>query len=193
MKKYLDLIDVRKYLKSPIVLLALFVLVVVVFDIIFLSARTKKIQEEANAAVLQWKDYYEAQAQVPAADAAVVQPQTQVSEEAQYMAKVVAGCSTYYSEKVQRAVAWCVLNRVDSALYPETIIEVCEQANQWQGYDNADVIDSIYTLCQDVIDTWRAGGVREVPQDCLYFKMLEDGIELRTDFTGGNTWVIKNS
>ncbi len=190
MKKYFDV----KYLKSPVVLLALFLLVVVFFDIIFISAKTKKIKEEADAAIAQWKDYYAAQAMTsaPASDtAAVTQPQ--ISEEAQYMAKVVAGCSTYYSEKVQRAVAWCVLNRVDSALYPETIIEVCEQANQWQGYDNAQIIDSIYILCQDVIDTWEAGGVREVPQDCLYFRMLEDGIELRTEFTGGNVWVVKNS
>ena len=190
MKKYFDV----KYLKSPFVLLVLFVLVVIVFDIIFIGAQTRKIQEEANAAVAQWKDYYAAQAQAPATgNGGDVQTLPQVSEEAQYLAKVVAGCSTYYSEKVQRAVAWCVLNRVDSALYPETIIEVCQQANQWQGYDNAEVIDSISTLCQDVIDTWRAGGVREVPQDCLYFKMLEDGIELRTEFTGGNTWIIKNS
>ena len=90
-------------------------------------------------------------------------------------------------------MAWCVLNRVDSALYPDTIEEVCEQANQWQGYENAPLIDSICRVCQDVIDTWQSGGVRDIPRECVFLRMTEDGVELRTEFTGGNTWNVVNS
>lgn len=190
--------EIKRIAKNPIVMAVVFVLLVIVFDIVFLSVKTNNITKKANESVEQWRQYYESlaasapAASVDGAGSAAAAPQLQVSEEAKYLARVVAGCATYNSQNVQRAVAWCVLNRVDSALYPDSIIEVCEQANQWQGYENASVIDEIAVLCQGVIDSWQQGGSREIPQDCLFFKMTSNGIELRTEYTGGNTWKITN-
>ena len=48
-------------------------------------------------------------------------------------------------------------------------------------------------VCQDVIDTWQSGGVRDIPRECVFLRMMEDGVELRTEFTGGNTWNVVNS
>lgn len=62
-----------------------------------------------------------------------------------------------------------------------------------QGYENAPLIDSICQVCQDVIDTWQSGGVRDIPRECVFLRMTEDGVELRTEFTGGNTWNVVNS
>ena len=181
--------------ENPISRKIIILLAIVLADIVFLNVKTKAINRQAEEKISAIEQRYAAELAAARAQtqSSSSTQQYQISEDAEYMAKVVAGCSTYYDENVQRAVAWCVLNRVDSALYPDTIKEVCEQANQWQGYENAAVIDSICELCQSVIDTWKSGGKRDVPQDCLFLRMTADGVELRTDFNGGNVWLVENS
>ena len=181
--------------ENPISRKIIILLAIVLADIVFLNVKTKAINRQAEEKISAIEQRYAAELAAARAQtqSSSSTQQYQISEDSEYMAKVVAGCSTYYDENVQRAVAWCVLNRVDSALYPDTIKEVCEQANQWQGYENAAVIDSICELCQSVIDTWKSGGKRDVPQDCLFLRMTADGVELRTDFNGGNVWLVENS
>ena len=58
---------------------------------------------------------------------------------------------------------------------------------------NTPLIDSICRVCQDVIDTWQSGGTRDIPRECVFLRMTEDGVELRTEFTGGNTWNVVNN
>ncbi|MDD6090266.1 MAG: cell wall hydrolase [Candidatus Limivicinus sp.] len=185
----------KRLFENPISRKIIILLAIVLADIVFLNVKTKAINRQAEEKISAIEQRYAAELAAARAQtqSSSSTQQYQISEDAEYMAKVVAGCSTYYDENVQRAVAWCVLNRVDSALYPDTIKEVCEQANQWQGYENAAVIDSICELCQSVIDTWKSGGKRDVPQDCLFLRMTADGVELRTDFNGGNVWLVENS
>lgn len=182
--------------KSRVARIALVIAAIVLIDAIIIGTKTKQINAEAEARIAAAEQQYASQLALIQAQTQVAPTQThtqsKVSAEAECLAKVVAGCATYSSENVQRAVAWCVLNRVDSVLYPDSIQEVCEQANQWQGYENAPLIDSICILCQNVIDTWAAGGVRDVPQGCLFLRMTEDGVELRTEFKGGNIWNVYN-
>ena len=186
---------IKKIFKNPVSRDAAIVLLAVLISVLVINARTKSINEQAEKRIAAIEQRYQSELAAAQSQAAVPAQtqQSQYSEDAEYLAKVVAGCATYYSENVQRAVAWCVLNRVDSALYPDTIKEVCEQANQWQGYENAPLIDSICRVCQDVIDTWQSGGVRDIPRECVFLRMTEDGVELRTEFTGGNTWNVVNS
>ena len=186
---------IKKIFKNPVSRDAAIVLLAVLISVLVINARTKSINEQAEQRIAAIEQRYQSELAAAQSQAAVPAQaqQSQYSEDAEYLAKVVAGCATYYSENVQRAVAWCVLNRVDSALYPDTIKEVCEQANQWQGYENAPLIDSICQVCQDVIDTWQSGGVRDIPRECVFLRMTEDGVELRTEFTGGNTWNVVNS
>ena len=184
---------IKRIFKNPVSRDAAIVLLAVLVSVIVISAKTKSINKQAEQRIAEIEQRYESElaaAQSQTTDS--TEQQSQYSADAEYIAKVVAGCATYYSENVQRAVAWCVLNRVDSALYPDTIKEVCEQANQWQGYEDAPLIDSICQVCQDVIDTWQSGGVRDIPRECVFLKMTEDGVELRTEFTGGNTWNVVN-
>ena len=189
---------IKRIFKNPVSRDAAIVLLSVLVSVLVINARTKSINEQAEQRIAAIEQRYQSElaaAQSQTADSAATSTQqSKYSADAEYIAKVVAGCATYYSENVQRAVAWCVLNRVDSALYPDTIKEVCEQANQWQGYENAPLIDSICRVCQDVIDTWQSGGTRDIPRECVFLRMTEDGVELRTEFTGGNTWnVVQNS
>ena len=188
---------IKRIFKNPVSREAAIVLLAVLVSVLVINARTKSINDQAEKRIAEIEQRYQielAAAQSQNASGTTAQAsQTTYSADAEYIAKVVAGCATYYSENVQRAVAWCVLNRVDSALYPDTIKEVCEQANQWQGYENAPLIDSICRVCPDVSDPWQSGGTRDLPRECVFLRMTEDGVELRTEFTGGNTWNVVNN
>ena len=146
---------IKKIFKNPLSRDAAIVLLSVLVSVLVINARTKSINEQAEQRIAAIEQRYQSELAAAQTAGSTTQStqQSQYSADAEYIAKVVAGCATYYSENVQRAVAWCVLNRVDSALYPDTVEEVCEQANQWQGYENAPLIDSICQVCQDVIDT----------------------------------------
>lgn len=57
----------------------------------------------------------------------------------------------------QQQCVWCVLNRVDDARFPDSIIGVVSQPGQFYGY-SADfpVWDSLYAVALDVVQRWAA-------------------------------------
>ena len=61
------------------------------------------------------------------------------------------------SDTEMAAVAWCILNRVDSEKYPDTIEEVVTQPNQFDGYwRDKEYSEHIDWLVRDVLDRWYA-------------------------------------
>lgn len=82
------------------------------------------------------------------------------------------------SDAEKAACVWCVLNRVDdtSGLWPDTIIGVLTQANQFSGYSPRNpVTDALYALARDVLIRWireRSGETdvgRVLPAEYVYF------------------------
>ena len=75
----------------------------------------------------------------------------------------------------QMKCVWCVLNRVDDARFPDTIIGVVSQPGQFHGYSpNFPVWDNLYAVALDVLTRWNAekNGVtveRELPNTYLWF------------------------
>ena len=75
----------------------------------------------------------------------------------------------------QRKAVWCVLNRVDADGFPDTIIGVLSQPNQFHGYSEAfPVWDELTAVAEDVLTRWslEKQGVavnRELPKSYLYF------------------------
>lgn len=113
---------------------------------------------------------------------------------AEEMAKVVYGTALYNSEEAQRAVMWCILNRCESGLYPNTVEEVCSQSSQWMGYSSDNpVVDRLYDMACDVLSAWELGGERNLPKDCLWFDWSgTESITFRTGFDGRyNTWTVE--
>lgn len=55
-------------------------------------------------------------------------------QEREAVARVLYGTALHHSADAQKAVVWCIINRVESSLYPNTIAEVCSQPSQWMGY-----------------------------------------------------------
>ena len=179
---------IKRIFKNPVLRDAAIILLSVLVSVLVINARTKSINEQAEKRIAAIEQRY--QSELAAAQSQTVgsatqsTQQTTYSADAEYIAKVVAGCATYYSENVQRAVAWCVLNRVDSALYPDTIKEVCEQANQWQGYDpNLPYTQGTYEMALEVLDTKTRGRLRPIDSDMLWLVLNDDGsVTLRNKF-----------
>lgn len=99
----------------------------------------------------------------------------------------------------QAGVGWCVLNRVDSDRFPDTIHEVVSQPGQFHGYQIAvacgDCPDYFTDLATDVYLRWKrekAGEAdvgRVLPAEYLYFE--GDFIShnyFRTEWMGGLRW-----
>lgn len=113
---------------------------------------------------------------------------------AEEMAKVVYGTALYNSEEQQKAVMWCIINRCESELYPDTVEEVCRQPQQWMGYSSDNpVLDRLYDMGCEVLAAWESGGSRNLPKDCLWFDWHgTESITFRTDFEGKtNKWVVE--
>lgn len=107
-------------------------------------------------------------------------------QEREAVARVLYGTAPHHSEDAQKAVVWCIINRVESSLYPDTIEEVCAQPSQWMGYaDDNPVIENLYKIADEVISGWESGGYRAVSPDYLFLSWTADEIVLRTTFNEG--------
>ena len=75
----------------------------------------------------------------------------------------------------QRKCVWCVLNRVDDARFPDTIIGVVSQSGQFYGYSPYfPVWDELRAVALDVLTRWSmekqgADVARELPSTHLWF------------------------
>ena len=80
------------------------------------------------------------------------------------------------SEMERAAVVWCILNRVESPLYEDTVKDVLEHENQFSAYDpELEVRSTIRYLVMDVVERWqkemrgRENAGRVLPKEYLYF------------------------
>lgn len=102
-----------------------------------------------------------------------------------------------HSDMEMAAVAWCILNRVDSAesFFPDTILEVVTQDSQFHGYSESNPVDPhIEWLVRDVLNRWtleKAGAEdvgRVLPKDYLYFWGDGRHNHFTTEYHAGTTW-----
>lgn len=122
------------------------------------------------------------------------------SDAAVALARTVWGEARGCSTTEQAAVAWVVLNRVDSPEFPDNVEAVCSQrtetVKQFDGYDPGHPVEpDILALCEDVLARWEletlgVGSVgRVLPADYLFFE--GDGVHnsFRQDYIKtGETW-----
>lgn len=119
----------------------------------------------------------------PTCDQAASEPAAQPSEssDADELARMLYGEARGCSLEGQQKAVWCVLNRVDSKLYPDTVKAVISQPNQFYGYSPYHpVLDELKAVAQDVLNRWQAEKngeqvARELPPTYLYFS--GDGVE----------------
>lgn len=91
--------------------------------------------------------------------------------DAEYIAKTIYGEAGFLPEDERAQVAWCILNRVDSDKYPDSISGVVTQYSQFHGYRESNpVTEENLAIAEDVIERWESGSDdRELGEDMLYF------------------------
>lgn len=95
------------------------------------------------------------------------------------------GCSKLQ----QRAVCWCIFNRVDSEQFPDTVLGVITQKSQFFGYSASNPVwDSLYQIAQDCLIDWHNGENRVFDSDYLYFH--GNGVKniFTTEYGAGEMW-----
>lgn len=88
----------------------------------------------------------------------------------------------------QMKCVWCVLNRVDDARFPDTIIGVVSQPSQFHGYSpNFPVWDELKEVARDVLTRWslEKQGVtveRELPDTYCWFTGFNGSNHFREEY-----------
>ena len=109
---------------------------------------------------------------------------SEIEKEAEYISKVVYGTARNHSVNDQKAVVWCILNRVESAGYPDTVQGVCEQPKQWMGYsEDNPVMESIYDMVLEILKSWHNNGHRPMGKEFVFLSWSSKEILLRDSFT----------
>ena len=76
------------------------------------------------------------------------------------------GCS----ELQQKAVCWCVFNRVADSRFPDTIIGVVSAPLQLQGYSSSNPVwDNLYDIAYSCMVDWHNGENRVLDPDMCWF------------------------
>lgn len=131
------------------------------------------------------------------APAAEKEPEWEPDEaEVAYIAKTIFGEAGVVSSKARRAaVGWCILNRVDSPIFPNTVEAVVTAPSQFHGYsEDCEPPESYYELARDILTRYHreqqgeTDAGRTLPQDYLYF--WGDGKEnhFTKDWRGKDYW-----
>ena len=108
---------------------------------------------------------------------------SEIELEAEYISRVVYGTAKNHSVNDQKAVVWCILNRVESAGYPDTVQGVCEQPKQWMGYNEDNpVMESIYNMVLEILKAWHNNGHRPMGKEFVFLSWSSKEILLRDTF-----------
>ena len=138
------------------------------------DAVIERMEEERVAAIAAVRAEYEEPS-----------PEEVIDQEAKYLAKMLYGTARNNSERDQRTVVWCALNRVDSVGYPNTVQGVCEQTSQWMGYDDDNpVLNNLLEVARKELIKWHDGD-RPVLPDYVYMSWSSKEIVLRDTYEKG--------
>lgn len=109
-----------------------------------------------------------------------------VERESKAIAKVLYGVRNNSTDDLKTCV-WCILNRVDSTMYPDTVEEVIAQPKQWMGYrEDNPVLEDLYQLAHETLVQWYNGDRRPVSADYVYLNWTPSEIVLRDNWEDGS-------
>lgn len=102
---------------------------------------------------------------------------TPSDDELDMIARTIWGVSRGQRNDMEcRAVVWCILNRVASPLFPDTVYEVITEAEQFPAYLSSNpILSDNLAIAREVVNKWKAeqSGVLDVgrvlPANYIYF------------------------
>ena len=145
--------------------------------------------EGTEAAETAKNELTEASEKVAQADAFVPDP-----EEVEALAKTVYREARGCSKIEQAAVIWCILNRVDSRYFPDTVLGVITQPHQFAYSDDTPVWPSLTALAEDVLTRWHdeKEGTEDVgrvlPAGYVYFVGDGKSNHFTIEYRGRDFW-----
>lgn len=154
-------------------------LVFILYTIMIARGAEAKASRKYEAWQERWVNEYIDQQEAAKAGMPVDPYEAQLDSEAQALAKVLYGVKDNSTDDL-RTYCWCVLNRVDSPDYPETLEEVIDQPQQWMRYspDNQ-VLESLYQIARAELDAWHKDSRRPVSSEFVFMNWTPSRIVLR--------------
>lgn len=102
--------------------------------------------------------------------ASIMPPYEPDPAEVTVLAQTLYGECRGCSELQQRAVCWCVFNRVDDPRFPDTIIGVVSAPLQLQGYSSSNPVwENLYEVAYSCMVDWHNGENRVLDEDMCWF------------------------
>lgn len=74
-----------------------------------------------------------------------------------YISRTIWGEARGCCREEQEGVAWCIMERVDSPQFPNTIRGVVLQPYQWQGYSPSNPAEPFAEMARDILMRWHDG------------------------------------
>lgn len=113
-----------------------------------------------------------------------------LDSDVEYVAKTIHGEAGICNDTQKKAVAWCILNRVDCADFPNTIEEVVTQPHQFHGYAEDKVpTEEECLIAYEVIKIWLNDlDGRILPKRFLFFHAENGQNVFTTNHRKGEVW-----
>ena len=93
-----------------------------------------------------------------------------------------------YSERDFKTLGRCMFNRVENPAYPDDIIEVIDQPNQWVGYESSMTFTPMtkyYEMAQRHYREFKAETTKPISNDYLWAEYTQKGIFLKYQYEAG--------
>lgn len=105
------------------------------------------------------------------------------------LARTLYGECRGCSELQQRAVCWCIFNRVDDSRFPDTVLGVITQRSQFFGYKAKNPVwDSLYAVAYSCMVDWHNGEAGVIGPEYLFFWGDGRRNHFTTQYHGGKEW-----
>ena len=164
----------------------LLILAIVLYTLIVARASEAKAAKRYEAWQERYVSDFLAQRDAEAAGMPAEPYEVQLDSEAQALARVLYGIKGN-SDKDLRTYCWCVINRVDSPDYPDTLEEVIAQPKQWMRYDSeSPVIEHLYNIAREELDRWHTGTTRPITSEYVFMNWTPTDLVLRDNWTEGS-------
>ena len=188
---------IQRFMKNKYCMAATYILICFMFSLVgrgyqagldkvkyeeMLAAEIAEVSAGYEATILQLNDAHDEQVMQMRIEYENLTPEELLKQEAEYIAKVLYGTARNHNERDQRTLVWCILNRVDSVGYPDTVKEVCQQASQWISYsDDNPIMNDLYDLAMAELNTWHSN-YRPVSKDYVFMSWSSNQISLRDTY-----------
>lgn len=111
------------------------------------------------------------------------------SKDVTALAQTLYGECRGCSELQQKAVCWCIFNRVDSDQFPDTVYGVITQRGQFFGYSPSNPVwGDLYNLAHREMKAWHDGEPGVFGKEYLYFTGNGRINIFTTQYGGGDRW-----